>query len=144
MGGSATAVFGAVQAHEKERASRPLNVFDIPEHLREEVGFDAVGMIQLDMPEEVMAYDRARSIGNTNIVAQHQLTFMSIRKLLKIKDNNYVVHREISVANGADEAWYATLDARVRELLMNAQQALHQSEDSVVKGFLKSRKIITL
>lgn len=137
-------VIEALAADEAKRNARSLHVFDLPSDVAKEAGFDALGFVELDLTEEIQAYDKARVAGATGGVVAHFLAMRSLAKVLILEGDNYKVKKTLDHLGPDGEVFYSRMPAQVRELAVNAYSSLHRNEEEKVNAFLQTRKVVTL
>ena len=107
--------------------ARPIHRFTIPEALAN--GIAEVGMVQLTSNEELRATKRARNDAHSMV---YELAKQSLVE---------VNGAPVKEADGsADTAW-ASMQPKVRTLVMAAFGELHTPEEDDLKDFLKSQQV---
>ncbi len=106
--------------------------YTLPAHIQKETGVATLTLVQLTAEEEIMATNRAR---NDQIRLAWEL----------VKESVYAVNdqRTTSADGSIDKAW-AGLHPRVRNLLMNAFNDLHNPTKEDAASFLGSRQVMTV
>lgn len=140
--GGELAALQAMAAKQSALAKRPKHVFTVPVELRAEAECDAVGIVALDLAEEIMAAESAQGAGRAAYA--HELAKFSLRTLYKEgPDGKLLPLRQLSAGDASSDAWYGTVDPRVRGLVIAGYGAVHQVKDEVAVAFLESRRVVT-
>lgn len=107
--------------------ARSVHRFKIPKKLAN--GITDIGMIQLNSEEELRATKRARN-------DTHRLAYeLSQQALVEVNG------QKVSEGDGTREKAWASMDPKVRTLVITAYGELHAPEADDIDDFLKSQRV---
>lgn len=118
---------------EETKTTREVNTYDVPKTVAKASGVTQVGMITLTADEELLCYKKARG-DNAKLASE-----LAKACLVEATVNGAV--KKLAAHDGSVDSFFANVDPRIRQLLLQAYADLHAVESEDSESFLKSRKL---
>jgi hypothetical protein len=135
-----SAVFSALADREDQSSRRAIHVFVVPVKLRGFSKCDAIGLVELEVHEELAAAETSK--GQAPMAFAYELLKRAVRQKLNDNGNGVMsVVETLSTTDASVDKWFYAAGPKLRSLAMQAYGAVHNNEEADTESFLKSQTV---